>query len=72
MSLVFGPKGPLYNMSELDQTTGPLPDTQIVGCACAGDAGNVFPGRLGTPTCITAHVDARAGMHGGIATSDFL
>ena len=40
---------------------GLLPDTKIAGCACAGNAGNVFPDTefkgnqwLAIPTCITA------------------
>ena len=30
-----------------------LTDTKITGCACAGNAGNVFPA---TPTCITSRM----------------
>ena len=35
---------------------GLLPDTENCGCACAGNAGNVFPRhrRQAIPTCITA------------------
>ena len=48
---------------------GLLPDTQNCGCACAGNAGNVFP----VTACkrsrhASRHVrDARAVMHAGIA-----
>ena len=41
----------------LHANMGLLPDTKIAGCACAGNAGNVFPShwlQLAIPTCITA------------------
>ena len=41
----------------------------IAGCACAGNAGNVFPATVGQRyRHASRHVrDARAGMHAGIA-----
>ena len=52
---------------------GLLPDTQNCGCACAGNAGNVFP----VTACkrsrhASRHVrEARAVMHAGIANYRF-
>ena len=48
---------------------GLLPDTQNSGCACAGNAGNVFPVTAGKRSRhASRHVrDARAVMHVGIA-----
>ena len=48
---------------------GLLPDTQNCGCACAGNAGNVFPVTAGErPRHASRHVrHARAVMHAGIA-----
>ena len=48
---------------------GLLPDTQNCGCACAGNAGNVFPVTAGERSRhASRHVhDARAVMHAGIA-----
>ena len=50
-------------------TMGLLPDTQNCGCACAGNAGNVFPVTAGKRSRhATRHVrHARAVMHAGIA-----
>ena len=47
---------------------GLLPDTQNCGCACAGNAGNVFPVTAGKRSRhASRHVrDARAVMHAGI------
>ena len=52
---------------------GLLPDTQICGCACAGNAGNVFPVTAGKRSRhASRHVrDARAVMHAGIANQRF-
>ena len=46
---------------------------KIVGCACAGDAGNVFPANAGYQSRhASGHVcDARAVMHAGIADKRF-
>ena len=48
---------------------GLLPDTQNCGCACAGNAGNVFPATAGKRSRhASRHVrHARAVMHAGIA-----
>ena len=48
---------------------GLLPDTQNCGCACAGNAGNVFPVTAGERSRhASRHVrHARAVMHAGIA-----
>ena len=48
---------------------GLLPDTQNRGCACAGNAGNVFPVTAGKRSRhASRHVrHARAVMHAGIA-----
>ena len=48
---------------------GLLPDTQNCGCACAGNAGNVFPVTAGKRSRhASRHVrHARAVMHAGIA-----
>ena len=48
---------------------GLLPDTYNCGCACAGNAGNVFPATAGKRSRhASRHVrDARAEMHAGIA-----
>ena len=48
---------------------GLLPDTQNCGCACARNAGNVFPVTAGERSRhASRHVrDARAVMHAGIA-----
>ena len=58
--------GPFYYM-------GLLPDTQICGCACAGNAGNVFPVTAGKRSRhASRHVrHARAVMHVGIANQRF-
>ena len=50
-------------------TMGLLPDTQNCWCACAGNAGNVFPVTAGKRSRHTSrHVrHARAVMHAGIA-----
>ena len=52
---------------------GLLPDTQICGCACAGNAGNVFPVTAGKRSRhASRHVrHARAVMHVGIANQRF-
>ena len=52
---------------------GLLPDTQICGCACAGNAGNVFPVTAGKRSRhASRHVrHARAVMHVGIANQWF-
>ena len=53
---------------------GLLPDTQNCGCACAGNAGNVFPVTAGKRSRhASRHVrDARAVMHVGIVNWRFL
>ena len=50
-------------------TMGLLPDTQNCRCACAGNAGNVFPVTAGKRSRhASRHVrHARAVMHAGIA-----
>ena len=52
---------------------GLLPNTQNCGCACARNAGNVFPATAGKQfRQATRHVrDARAVMHAGIVNSRF-
>ena len=52
---------------------GLLPDTQNCGCACAGNAGNVFPVTAGKRSRhASRHVrHARAVMHAGIANLRF-
>ena len=52
---------------------GLLPDTQNCGCACAGNAGNVFPVAAGKRSRhASRHVRyARAVMHAGIAKKQF-
>ena len=52
---------------------GLLPNTSNCGCACAGNAGNVFPATTGKQSRhASRHVrDARAVMHAGIANSCF-
>ena len=52
---------------------GLLPDTRNCGCACAGDAGNVFPITAGERSRhASRHVrHARAVMHAGIANYRF-
>ena len=52
-----------------DLPMGLLPDTQNCGCACAGNAGNVFPVTAGKRSRhASRHVrHARAVMHSGIA-----
>ena len=52
---------------------GLLPDTQNCGCACAGNAGNVFPATVGKRSRhASRHVcDARAVMHAWIANWRF-
>ena len=52
---------------------GLLPDTQNRGCACAGNAGNVFPVTAGKRfRHASRHVrHARAVMHAGIANYQF-
>ena len=54
-------------------TMGLLPDTQNCGCACAGNAGNVFPVTAGKRSRhASRHVrHARAVMHAGIANYRF-
>ena len=51
------------------QAMGLLPDTENCGCACAGNAGNVFPATGDKRSRhASRHVrDARAVMHAGIA-----
>ena len=53
----------------LSEPMGLLPDTQNCGCACAGNAGNVFPVTAGKRSRhASRHVrHARAVMHAGIA-----
>ena len=53
----------------LDLPWAPYQIRKIVGCACAGNAGNVFPATAGWRTRhASRHVrDARALMHAGIA-----
>ena len=55
------------------RTMGLLPNTSNCGCACAGNAGNVFPATAGKQSRhASRHVcDARAVMHAGIANSRF-
>ena len=55
--------------SEIKEFMGLLPDTQNCGCACAGNAGNVFPVTAGKRSRhASRHVrHARAVMHAGIA-----
>ena len=55
--------------SNLFQVMVLLPDTQNCECACAGNAGNVFPATAGKRSRhASRHVrDARAVMHAGIA-----
>ena len=52
---------------------GLLPNTSNCGCACAGNAGNVFPATAGKQSRhASRHVrDARVVMHAGIANSCF-
>ena len=52
---------------------GLLPNTSNCGCACARNAGNVFPATAGKQSRhASRHVrDARAVMHAGIANSRF-
>ena len=52
---------------------GLLPDTQNCGCACAGNAGNVFPVTAGKRSRhASRHArHARAVMHAGIANKRF-
>ena len=52
---------------------GLLPDTQNCGCACAGNAGNVFPVTAGKRSRhASRHVrDARAVIYAGIANYRF-
>ena len=54
---------------KLHWAMGLLPDTYNCGCACAGNAGNVFPATAGKRSRhASRHVcDARAVMHAGIA-----
>ena len=56
-----------------DVCMGLLPDTQNCGCACAGNAGNVFPVAAGKRSRhASRHVRyARAVMHAGIAKKQF-
>ena len=56
-------------MVQMIQGMGLLPDTQNCGCACAGNAGNVFPVTVGERSRhASRHVrHARAVMHAGIA-----
>ena len=67
------PSGPRYSSRTIDRTMGLLPDTQICGCACAGNAGNVFPVTAGKRSRhASRHVrHARAVMHAGIANQRF-
>ena len=52
---------------------GLLPDTKFAGCACAGNAGNVFPASDGQRSRhASRHVRyARAVMHAGVANQRF-
>ena len=52
---------------------GLLPNTSNCGCACTGNAGNVFPATMGKQSRhASRHVrDARAVMHAGIANSRY-
>ena len=56
-----------------DWGMGLLPDTQICGCACAGNAGNVFPVTAGKRSRHASRYvrHARAVMHAGIANQRF-
>ena len=60
-------------MIKIYDAMGLLPDTQICGCACAGNAGNVFPVTAGKRSRhASRHVrHARAVMHVGIANQRF-
>ena len=60
---------PLYVFLYSYASMGLLPDTQNCGCACAGNAGNVFPVTAGKRSRhASRHVrHARAVMHAGIA-----
>ena len=67
---------PHVHTSHISHTTrsmGLLPDTQICGCACAGNAGNVFPVTAGKRSQhASRHVrHPRAVMHAGIANQRF-
>ena len=64
----------VYNvMAYADFSMGLLPDTRNCVCACAGDAGNVFPITAGERSRhASRHVrHARAVMHAGIANYRF-
>ena len=63
----------LHARSSNVASMGLLPDTQNYGCACAGNAGNVFPVTAGKRSRhASRHVrDARAVMHAGIANYRF-
>ena len=58
---------------EVRGTMGLLPNTSHCGCACAGNAANVFPATAGKQSWhASRHVrDASAVMHAGIANSRF-
>ena len=58
-----------FEFDALSPCMGLLPDTQNCGCACAGNAGNVFPVTAGKRSRhASRHVrHARAVMHAGIA-----
>ena len=62
-----------YHSTSTYTLMGLLPDTQNCGCACAGNAGNVFPVAAGKRSRhASRHVRyARAVMHAGIAKKQF-
>ena len=68
---IFSPTRPIHVYAEtfISITMGFLPDTQNCECACAGNAGNVFPVTAGKRSRhASRHVrHARAVMHAGIA-----
>ena len=63
----------LFGTKPVSKAMGLLPDTWNCGCACAGNAGNVFPVTAGERSRhASRHVrDARAVMHAGIANYRF-
>ena len=66
--------GNIYKDIIFRLSMGLLPDTQNCGCACAGNAGNVYPVTAGKRSRhASRHVrHARAVMHAGIANYRFL
>ena len=62
-----------FSFNSNNPPMGLLPDTQNCGCACAGNAGNVFPVTAGKRSRhASRHVrHARAVMHAGIANLRF-